>query len=221
MSDPVADTFAWYSMHAEDFATQTARADLRSFHDRFLRYVRPYGRILDAGCGVGRDTVAFADRGYEVVAFDASEELVSLARGHVGPRATVHQMLFEDVAWKGEFDGIWACASLLHVPLASFTGVVSRLAGALRPDGAFYMSFKLGEGERVNGGRLFVDHTEESLRCAVQTVPLALVETWLSEDVRPGRHGERWLNAIAIARPGGEGSERPRGMTTRSPHTRG
>ena len=120
MADPVADTLAWYSMHAEDFATQTARSDLRPFHDRFLRHVKLNGRILDAGCGVGRDTVAFADRGYEVVAFDASEELVSLARGHVGPRATVHQMRFEDVAWKGEFDGIWACASLLHVPLASF-----------------------------------------------------------------------------------------------------
>ncbi len=72
-------------------------------------------------------------------------------------------MRFEDVAWREEFDGISACASLLHVPTADFPGVAARLASALRPRGAWYMSFKLGEGEQVVGGRTFADHTEETL----------------------------------------------------------
>jgi SAM-dependent methyltransferase len=197
----VADTVAWYDAHAGDFAAQTAHVDLGPLHDRFLHHVRPGGRILDAGCGVGRDTAVFVERGHEVVAFDASKELVRHARANIGGRAPVHWMRFEDVPWEGKFDGIWACASLLHVPCVSFATVVSRLASSLRPRGAFYMSFKFGEGERVNDGRLFVDHTEGSLRRAVQRIPLALVETWLSDDVRPERQGEVWLNTIAVAQP--------------------
>jgi ubiquinone/menaquinone biosynthesis C-methylase UbiE len=65
--------------------TQTAGLDLEPLYQRFLRHVRPGGRILDAGCGPGRDALAFADRGYEVVAFDASEAMVRLARERVGP----------------------------------------------------------------------------------------------------------------------------------------
>jgi hypothetical protein len=110
-------------------------------------------------------------------------------------------MRFEDVTWNAEFDGLWACASLLHVPLASFPDVVSRLAGALRSRGAFYMSFKLGEGERISHGRFFVDHTAESLERSIRCTPLVLVDTWLSNNMRPAREGEQWLNAIAVPEP--------------------
>jgi 2-polyprenyl-3-methyl-5-hydroxy-6-metoxy-1,4-benzoquinol methylase len=116
MADPATDTVAYYNQHAADFAAQTAALDLAPLYDSFLRHVRPDGRILDAGCGAGRDTVAFAERGHEVVAFHASEKMVRLARERAGCLATVHHMRFEEVAWRGEFDGIWACASLLHVP---------------------------------------------------------------------------------------------------------
>ena len=80
MADPVEGTLAWYKAYAEDFAVQTCNVDLGLVHDRFLHYVRPKGRILDAGCGPGRDTAAFMARGYEVVAFDVIEEMVQLAR---------------------------------------------------------------------------------------------------------------------------------------------
>jgi SAM-dependent methyltransferase len=108
MADPVSDTLAWYRAHAEDFAAQTCRADLGLLHDRFLHYVEPSGRILDAGCGPGRDTAAFIARGYEVVAFDATEEMVRLARSRTGHGTQIHRMRYEDVAWTAEFDGILA-----------------------------------------------------------------------------------------------------------------
>jgi 2-polyprenyl-3-methyl-5-hydroxy-6-metoxy-1,4-benzoquinol methylase len=79
----------------------------------------PGGRILDAGCGPGRDALAFAERGYELIAFDASTAMVRVARERVGSRIVVHLMRFEDLNGQSEFDGIWACASLLHVPLTS------------------------------------------------------------------------------------------------------
>jgi SAM-dependent methyltransferase len=198
MADPVADTVAYYDRHATSFAAQTADADLSPVYDRFLRHVRPGGRILDAGCGVARDALAFAQCGYDVVAFDASDEMVRLARERTGERVTFHRMRFEDVAWRGEFYGVWAYASLLHVPSTSFGGVASRLAEALQPGGARFMSFKLGEGERIAGERTCVDHTEETLRRGLMGVSVELLDVWISEDVRPGRARERWLNAIAI-----------------------
>jgi SAM-dependent methyltransferase len=200
MTDPVADTLAYYDRRAADFAGQTAGLDLGPLYDRFLRYVRPGGLILDAGCGPGRDALAFAERGYEVVAFDASEEMVRLARTRVGDRAAVHHMRFNDASWHRQFDGIWACASLLHVPSASFPDVASRLAGALRTGGAWYMSFKLGKGERRVDGRLFVDHTEETLGTALASLPFDVVEAWQSTDLRPARQNERWLNAVVVRR---------------------
>jgi hypothetical protein len=73
MTDPVAETTGYYNRHAAGFAAQTANIDMESIYRRFHPHVRTGERTLDAGCGVGRDAVAFADRGYDVVAIDASE----------------------------------------------------------------------------------------------------------------------------------------------------
>jgi SAM-dependent methyltransferase len=109
MTDPLIDTVDYYDRCAADFAAQTADLDLEPLYQHFLRYVPLGGRILDAGCGVGRDALAFAEHGYEVVAFDASEAMVQLARQRVGDRAVVYLMRFQDLHWQNEFDGIWAC----------------------------------------------------------------------------------------------------------------
>jgi SAM-dependent methyltransferase len=196
MTDSEVDTIDYYDRHAEAFAAHTAGLDLEPLYQRFLRHVRPGGRILDAGCGPGRDALAFAKRGYEVVGFDASSAMVRLARERVGSRAVVHLMRFEELNWQNKFDGIWICASLLHVRRTCFTAVAAHLAQALKPGGAWYMSFKTGSGERAAGGRLFVDHYEETLRLSLEATPVEMIETWVSVDGRPERSNERWLNAI-------------------------
>jgi 2-polyprenyl-3-methyl-5-hydroxy-6-metoxy-1,4-benzoquinol methylase len=192
------DTIGYYDRNAARFAADTANLDMSALYDRFLRHLSPDGRILDAGCGVGRDALAFAERGYSVVAFDASAEMVRLARERVGDRAEVQHIRFEDVTWREEFDGIWACASLLHVPAAGFPGVATRLTSALRPHGVWYMSVKLGDEERVVEGRRFANHTEATLRTALAGVGVNVSEVWVTGDVRAGRTGERWLNAIVL-----------------------
>jgi len=104
---------------------------------------------------------------------------------------------FQEVTWENAFDGIWACASLLHVPRAEMDAVLARLVRALRPGGVWYMSFKAGEPEEVRGGRLFNDQTGRSLRELLDRQPaLQPGRIWLTEDVRPDRGGQVWLNAL-------------------------
>jgi SAM-dependent methyltransferase len=191
------DSVAYYDLNADRFAAGTGGVDMSALYERFLGRVESGGRILDAGCGVGRDALAFAERGYTVVAFDASAEMVRLARERIADRAEVLQMRFDGAAWREEFDGVWACASLLHVPATDLPPVIRRLRTALRPGGVIYMSFKHGSSERVVGGRRFTDYTEELLVGALAGTALTLAEVWVTGDVRIGRIGERWLNAIA------------------------
>jgi SAM-dependent methyltransferase len=126
MAEGDVDSVAFYDRNAERFAADTGGVDMSALHERFLRHVPPRARILDAGCGVRRDALAFLERGYSVVAFDALAEMVRLARERVAGRAEVLQMRFEDVAWRERFDDVWACASLLHVPVTGFPGVTER-----------------------------------------------------------------------------------------------
>lgn len=203
MAEVGVDSIGYYNRNAERFAADTGALDMSALHERFLRYVPPDGRILDAGCGVGRDALAFAQRGYPVVAFDASPEMVRLASERVAGRVEVLQMGFAEVEWHEEFDGVWACASLLHVRASDLPVVLRRLRASLRPGGALYMSFKYGSGERVAEGRRFTDQSEETMPLMLSGTGLALAEVWVTGDVRAGRTGERWLNAIATQRDHG------------------
>lgn len=192
-------TLAYYNQNAADFFSNTVHVDMSILHDRFLSTVNPGGMILDAGCGSGRDTQAFLGRGFRVAAFDASPELARMASEHTGINIEVRH--FSEVREQSCYDGIWACASLLHLPQLEIPVALSRLWAALKPGGTFYLSFKLGNGERVQNGRHFTDANEVQLRGWLDDLPDLLgVECWLSTDQRPGRD-EQWLNAIILRAP--------------------
>jgi SAM-dependent methyltransferase len=189
------DTTAYYRANAAAFFADTLAVDMAPVYARFLPHLPVGGRILDAGCGSGRDTRAFLDRGYTVTAFDASAELAALAAAHVGQPVQV--LRFQDLEWTHAFDGIWACASLLHVPATELPEVLRRLTRALRPGGVLYASFKYGSGEREHHGRRFTDLDEAGLATLLTQVQgLTELETWTTGDRRPGRESERWLNAL-------------------------
>lgn len=110
-------------------------------------------------------------------------------------------MRFEEFSWEHPFEGIWACASLLHVAEADLPRVVARLAAHLVPGGALYLSFKRGTGERVKDGRRFTDMTAESLAALLDGCGAFSQPTiWESRDCRPGRASEVWVNAVVVKR---------------------
>lgn len=189
-------TIEFYNSNAAEFFHDTAGLDMSTLHDRFLQSIPGGGIILDAGCGSGRDARVFIDRGYRVSAFDASHELAKLASKHLGQSVSVRT--FAEVDEVAFYDGIWACASLLHLPLCEIPDTLSRLWSALKPGGTFYLSFKEGEGEREKGGRHFTDLDENTLRDLLTNLShIERIDCWQTTDQRPGRT-DAWQNAMVV-----------------------
>jgi SAM-dependent methyltransferase len=193
-------TTDYYDTHADGFIAQTVNVDMAPLHVRFLAHLPPRANILDAGCGSGRDAKAFLDQGCEITAFDGSQEMARRASALLS-RPVLH-MRFDQMQFDAVFDGIWASASLLHVPQSDLTAIFDRLVYALKPGGIWYMSFKVGDGERFRNGRLFNDQTESTLETSLASVPdVELVDLWRTQDRRTGRADEQWLNALVRKSP--------------------
>lgn len=187
-------TLHYYQNHAQDFFDGTVNVDMTPLYEAFTQHLPHSARVLDAGCGSGRDAKAFNEMGYQVDAFDASSAMVELAKQHTG--LPVQLMTFSEIDGKAQYDGIWCCASLLHVPSSGLPAVMQRLADALKPGGVWYVSFKYGNGERVQGKRRFTDLNEMELRRLLNNMTeIDIFSQWITKDNRPDRD-ELWLNAI-------------------------
>lgn len=187
----------YYTNNAKAYVESTLHVDMQPLYQCFLPLLPEKAHILDAGCGSGRDARYFIEHGYQVTAFDASVAIAAIAESEIGQ--IVQAQRFQDVQYHNQFDGIWACASLLHVPASELSDVFHRLAHALKPGGVIYCSFKYGRGEYEKQGRRFTDMDEAGLRALVdKNETLAIKELWVTADRRPGREHERWLNGILI-----------------------
>src|SRR5436190_891654 len=185
----------FYEDNAEDFFARSIDAEMLPEQARFAAMLPPGGRILDAGCGSGRDAKWFRDQGFAVTATEAAPRLAGLARAHTG--LPVQVLTFEQMDWREAFDGIWTCASLLHVGRAELPAILRRLRLGLVPDGVWFMSFKYGRGDRQAGDRRFTDMDETDLGALLaETGGLTLLSTHITGDVRPDRAHERWLSVF-------------------------
>lgn len=191
----MSSTLSYYDSNAEDFAASTVSVDFSDAQERFLARLDSGSKILDFGCGSGRDAKYFLDRGFAVDASDGSSAMCRVASEYLA--MPVKHELFQDLSDFEVYDGIWACASILHEPKADLPGLFGKLARALKPDGVIYASFKYGDFEGERNGRYFTCLTEESLAELLADVPaLGHCQTWVSSDVREGRGDELWLNCL-------------------------
>ncbi len=184
--DNIATTLNYYNENAQQFGLNTVNIEFSEIQDKFLSYISDGGKILDYGCGSGRDTKYFHDKGYQVDAIDGSEKLCEIARRNTG--INVRQMLFSDLDADAVYDGIWACSSILHVPKTELNSIFEKMIKAVKPDGYIYTSFKYGDAETYRNGRYFTDFTTETFHGFIKQFPhLSISEEWVSSDVRPGR----------------------------------
>ena len=183
-TDPASETLSYYNDNATKFVEGTVNVDMSEFYQEFLPLLPKQGTILDAGCGSGRDTKYFLELGYKVIAFDYSPEIVKIASEHTNHE--IRLLSFSDVNFEEKFDGVWACASLLHVPSVDMQDTLQKLTRALKSGGILYTSFKYGEGELVRSDRFFSDYTETSFDRLLLAFPnLEVVKYWKTSDLTP------------------------------------
>jgi SAM-dependent methyltransferase len=195
MTERSNSTVAYYDGTPESYLQELLGVDAEPLYRPFLALIPSGGSILDLGCGPGRDTKVFLGRGYQVTAVDASSRMVEAATRLSGQQ--VQQLAVEELDIESAFDGVWACASLIHVPRRGLADAIRRIRRALRPGGVCYMSFKEGVGERIDAtGRHFTDFTPIELEAFLTTeIGLELIKLWSSEDLRLERT-QRWANAL-------------------------
>lgn len=187
-------TIDYYNHHAEEFTHSTIHVEMDSLYQPFLALLPEHAHILDLGCGSGRDSLAFKNKGYRVTAIDYSEALVKKATELTGLQ--VKYQSFYELNDVERYDGIWACASLLHCQRDRLAEVIGKLLEALKPMGVLYMSFKYGNTDREKEGRQFTDLDETQAKALLNTLHnVEQVQQWITLDQRPDRQ-EKWLNLL-------------------------
>ncbi|WHU04274.1 class I SAM-dependent methyltransferase [Sphingomonas sp. NIBR02145] len=154
-------TQLYYAASALDYAELTARIDTSERIDAFVALLPHAARVLDAGCGAGRDLAQFRSRGLTAVGLDLSPELAELARQRSGCEVIVGDLAAPPAL--GSFDGIWAMASLLHIDRSRIGAALEGLRAMLNPGGVLFSSVKRGRGDVCDEtGRWFTLYDEEA-----------------------------------------------------------
>ena len=188
-------TLGYYDNHADEFYKSTVNVQFSTMQECFLEKLKKGSYILDFGCGSGRDTKYFLEKGCSVDAIDGSKELCKLASEYTG--IEVKNMFFQELVEVDKYDGIWACSSILHLPIDELDKVMRKMVVALKENGIIYTSFKYGTFAGERNGRFFTDMTEETFADFLSRIDgLEVEEQWTTSDVRPGRGEEKWLNLI-------------------------
>jgi SAM-dependent methyltransferase len=187
-------TLEYYNENADKFILGTLNVDMMTIQKKFISYIPKNGNVLDLGCGSGRDSLFFKTLGYNVTAVDGSAEMCVQAEKNIGQ--PVINMTFDKLDYDAEFDGIWACASLLHVPSSDIKDVTVKIEKALKKGGYFYFSVKYGDYEGEREGRYYTDYTEKSVEALFAAIPsFKKIDMWFTDDARPERN-DRWINCI-------------------------
>lgn len=187
------DSIEYYNQNAADYFEQTVDINMQEFWDRFIELLPEGGSILDLGCGSGRDSAYFISCGFDVTAMDASEEMCDLASIHIGQ--DVLKLSFDEMDFDEVFDGIWACASLLHVPSDNIDKVFTKVIKSMKINGILFMSFKYGEFEGARDGRYYTDYRSKPLKELIARHGLELIDIQKCED--SNRDNVIWINAFA------------------------
>ena len=172
-------TIDYYNNNAQAFYARTIKVDVTDSYEKVLKYLPEKAKILDAGCGVGRDTKYFLSKGHTVSAFDASEKMTQMAFKETG--VNVMHSTFQELNFENRFDCVWASASLLHIPYDMTQEIYEKIHKALKPNGIFYASYKYGDGYMETPDRDFYNMNENNIMPYLRGL-FDVIEIWQNQD---------------------------------------
>ena len=189
------DSVGYYDKNYIEYSKKTLSLDMSEIYGNFLKNLAMGARILDAGCGAGRDTQYFIKNGYKVVSFDASHRMVKTCRQY--PFAYCIQESFETISWTEEFDAVWACASLVHTPLERLYESLYKLFKAVKSGGIIYTSFKEGNHTSfLSDGRSVHFYEQRTIEeIAIEKLYLEPVMFWKNTSIDQPSN-DTWMNFI-------------------------
>jgi ubiquinone/menaquinone biosynthesis C-methylase UbiE len=196
-SGALEETIAAYDVVAESYSRRFASANLGTYLGGFLTGIPRDARILDIGCGPGRDIASLSEIGFEVFGVDRSEGMLTVA-GRVAPRATLVCGDIRSLPFGSElFAGVWHCASLVHISPFDAVTALSEVARVMSPGGSLFLSVAAGNGAEwrttASGRRWFYYYEKTELEHIVSGVQLRIL--W--SRVEPGVAHGRWINILA------------------------
>ncbi len=189
-------TIDYYNNNADWYYWTTVALDVDALRKKFASYLPAEASVIDMGCGSGRDTMAFRDMGHRAIGLDASEELVKLAMERLEIKAVVGDMS----TWTATepFDGVWCCASLVHLDDKEKARFFRNLRFNLKAGGVIYISVKEGIGTGVDDkGVYWSNCTLEELTDYLEKAGCEIREVKITEDAA-GRSDTKWLNVFAV-----------------------
>lgn len=190
------DSIDYYNRYAVPYYEETVDVDMTEVIEPFMELLPENAEVLDLGCGSGRDTIVLEERGFYVTPMDGSEEMCKLAE--INTDQEVLQMTYDEMEFDDVFDGIWACAALVHLTDDEMCEIMKKLIQALKADGILYFSVHKGDRDGIYNGRYFRDYTRKELSDLMEEFPeLELINMWTTQDARSGKSDGQWLNVLA------------------------
>lgn len=142
-------TIESYNRTAEEYYKIVTSFEVIPEIQKFLSFLKQRVRILDLGCGPGHHSRIFSEKSFKVIGMDLSKEMINIAKREV-PQVEFHVMDILKMKFKkSSFSGVWASASLLHIPKKLLPKALNKINDVLYPKGIFYLSLKQGEGEEL------------------------------------------------------------------------
>ena len=192
------DAIDYYNKYAAKIFEETVEEEVEEeFRDEFLSYLEEGDAILDLGCGSGRDSLDFYERGYDVTPLDGSEEMCRLAEVHTDLEVLCER--YEDMDFDDAFEGVWARAAFIHVPKEEMRDILAKVKNALTNNGVFYTSVCEGEFEGISGELYFTDYEKEEIKDLLEECGFQILNVWevRDEEIRRGYEGNGWIHVLA------------------------